>query len=1037
VGFIDEREALIIDDDNMSCLEELIPRQGFSIADFISLSLSICHALEDLHARNVVHRNISPSNLISNKELNSIKLIDFKYAAEVGIEIVEFTTTRKILGTLNYISPELTGRFYRVADHRVDLYSLGATLFEMATGKPPFKAACEEDLIQHHIETIAPKISDKNESYPVCISEIVSHLLEKEPQSRYQTIYQVRQDLEKVKAVYDVEKSFKNYQFTLPINLSETLLNCVVYGRDKETRALRLAWERCPAHAHTVCIYGSGGMGKSALIKTLYPEVNRNHGVLASGYFDQYIKQEPYGAITKILNQLLDQLLNGRYENLAWAELFSSSFGNKAGIISSLVPLFKKLLQESGSLLELKDDLSPKSISLLINDMFSTICEQGISVALVFENLQWADEDSLVLINSIIERQHKNLLLVLSARQCDSQSSAQSVFDTAMAYKNGLTTINLEPLSITSMDHWLSDRLNMTVNEKAKLIGQLLLHSRGNPLAISYSLNSLIEDTTQTFLSGEEFIVNDSVLDKLSDSGAYEQVSRKVQNINIDLFNTLCSLSVLAYTFKIDDVVLLYDNDRSHEEVASSLMALCKHHLLIRSGSEFRFSNNYVQLAAKNFLQPQQALALNRAASDKLIKEYIPELPFSLARAIGFLNCTTESMTDVELLAASRFNHNLALSYRPFGAYQSAEDHLRIATELYESISDASTQDEMFESRLNCDYAEVLALNGRLNEAESQFSMLIDNCDDINIQARVLKQYNRILLKNSRNLQLQLGQQRQEITNNRQELSFVKDKLSDSQVILRDSEKMAALGNLVAGVTHEINTPIGICITGMTHFIDKTKQIKRDYYAQSMRQEDLEKYFDSSYRAAEITFKNLLRATDLIRSFKKISADQSTGLERRFDFLEYIREVLVSLSSQYRKRNISVNLVDREDFQIKSHPGWFSQILTNMIMNSLIHAYDDVDSGTIGIDAWLDDDFLIIQYQDDGKGIEKDKQDKIFDAFYTTNSDGGGTGLGLSVISDIVKESLGGELLCESELGHGVKFTMSIPRENVELSRKV
>lgn len=1037
MDLIDEREALIFDDDNMSCVEQLIPRQGFSVADFINLSLSICYAVEDLHAGNVVHRNISPSNLISNKELNFVKLIDFKYATEAGIEIVKFTALTKILGTLNYIAPELTGRFYRVADHRVDLYSFGATLFEMATGQPPFKAECDEDLVQHHIETIAPNISDVNHSYPACISKIVSHLLEKEPLFRYQTIFQVRQDLEKLKAFYDVDKSFSNYDFSLPVNLAEPLLTCSNYGREKEAKAFHLAWEKCNNHAHTVCIHGAGGMGKSVLISAIYPEVNRNHGILVSSFFDQQENQKPYSVIVEVLNQLLDQLLNGRYEHLAWADLFSSALGDKSGVISSLVPLFKILFQADDRQIELKNDLSPKSISLLINDIFTTVLKQGVRVALVFENLQWADEDSLVIINSIIERQHKNLLLVLSSRHCDEKSSTQSVLDTATAYKNSITVINLEPLSIKSMDHWLSDRFNLAVNDKAKLIGQLLLHSRGNPLAVSLSLNSLIEETIQTSHCEAEFIVNDDVLDSLSTGDGYQQIVKKIQNINVDQFNTLCDLSILGFSFKIDDAELLYDMECSREDIQLSLAALCKQHLLIRSGNEFRYSNNYVQLAAKKFLQPQQALKLNKSVSTRLIKECLPEVPLTLDRAVWFLNCTSESMTDTELLAASRLNHSLALSYRPLAAYQCAEYHLRTASDLYRSIYDPAVQDEDYESTLNCDFAEVLALNGRLNETESQFSLLINNCDDVDIQARVLRQYNDILLKNSRNLQVQIGQQRQEISNTRQELSFVKDHLADSQVMLRESEKMAALGSLVAGVTHEINTPIGICITGMTHFIDRTKQIKREYYAQSMRQEDLEKYFDSSSKAAEITFKNLLRATDLIRSFKRISADQSTGLERRFYFLEYIREVLVSLSSQYRKRNISVNLVERDDFQIKSHPGWFSQIITNMIMNSLIHAYGDTDSGCIDIDTWLDDEFLVIQYQDDGKGIDKDKQDKIFDAFYTTNSEGGGTGLGLSVISDIVKESLGGNVLCESELGHGVKFTMKIPREKIDLNKNI
>ena len=253
------------------------------------------------------------------------------------------------------------------------------------------------------------------------------------------------------------------------------------------------------------------------------------------------------------------------------------------------------------------------------------------------------------------------------------------------------------------------------------------------------------------------------------------------------------------------------------------------------------------------------------------------------------------------------------------------------------------------------------------------------------------------------------------------------DNQKTMQEYLIQSEKMAALGGLVAGVAHEVNTPVGVGVTAASHLKQITDQFRERFTTGTMRRQDLHEYLQDTAEASDILLKNLERASQLIKSFKQVSVDQSNETPRRFKVKQYLDEILLSMNPRLKKLRHTVGVECAEDLEIEGYPGAFAQIVTNLVMNSLIHAYEPDMAGNMHIVMFREQDSIKMIFSDDGKGIPTDVLPKIFDPFFTTKRGAGGTGLGLFVIYNIVVKQFGGSISCDSEPGQGTIFTIQFP----------
>jgi signal transduction histidine kinase len=253
--------------------------------------------------------------------------------------------------------------------------------------------------------------------------------------------------------------------------------------------------------------------------------------------------------------------------------------------------------------------------------------------------------------------------------------------------------------------------------------------------------------------------------------------------------------------------------------------------------------------------------------------------------------------------------------------------------------------------------------------------------------------------------------------------------LRETQASLIEAEKLAALGRMVAGVAHEVNNPVGISLTVASALERKTERFGEEVKRGELRRSSLNEFLDTSRSAAAQLVANLNRAAELIQSFKQVAADRNYSDQRTFDLADLTEQVVMSLRPGLRKHNLTLNVDCQPNLVMNSYPGPYGQVLTNLFLNAVAHAFPNGRPGLIEIQARESGrDNVEIIFSDDGCGMSLDVRRRAFDPFFTTRRDQGGTGLGLHIVYNIVTNRLGGRLDLDSEPGSGTRIRLILPR---------
>jgi signal transduction histidine kinase len=253
--------------------------------------------------------------------------------------------------------------------------------------------------------------------------------------------------------------------------------------------------------------------------------------------------------------------------------------------------------------------------------------------------------------------------------------------------------------------------------------------------------------------------------------------------------------------------------------------------------------------------------------------------------------------------------------------------------------------------------------------------------------------------------------------------------LKKTQTDLIQAEKLASLGQLVAGVAHEINTPLGIALTTSTLIGDEAKRFAEAAATGRLQRSVLERFVERMREGTQLLFSNLTRAADLVHSFKQVAADQASGERRKFDMADWLQDLLTSLSPVLRKTKHEVTIECPPGIVVDTYPGALGQVLTNLLVNAKAHAYAEGQPGQLSIRVSEPrPETLRIVFADDGKGIPAENIGKVFDPFFTTGRSTGSTGLGLHIVYNLVTSRLEGHIRLESHLGQGTRFTIDLPK---------
>ncbi len=311
-----------------------------------------------------------------------------------------------------------------------------------------------------------------------------------------------------------------------------------------------------------------------------------------------------------------------------------------------------------------------------------------------------------------------------------------------------------------------------------------------------------------------------------------------------------------------------------------------------------------------------------------------------------------------------------------------------------------------------------------LGELTSSFNNMLSVIQKINLER---EQKESEILTLNETLEHNVFIRTMELEQNMQVLRKTVDDLKKTQRKLAEQEKMASLGSLVSGVAHEINTPLGVAITASSYLTQTADELFKLFNSGTLTKKDFSDAMSELVETNMMVSKNLERAAALVKSFKMVAVDQTNEDVRSFDIKDYIESVLLSLAPKFKRTTHQVIIEAPENLMVNSSPGALSQVLTNLLMNSLIHGFEDRQNGVVRIVIRQIDDLIHLDYFDNGKGVDPSIRDRIFDPFVTTARHKGGSGLGTHIVYNLVHQVLGGSLSLMGDTKQGVHFAIEFP----------
>jgi len=493
----EQRLMLVMEDFGGISLYQYLSRQDTSdfkiisldMSQFFDIALQIINPLEKLHNHQIIHKDIKPQNIIINPQTKKIEIIDFSSTTKLPKEVPEIRNPNTLEGTLAYISPEQTGRMNRGIDYRSDLYSLGATFYQLLTGQLPFTSEDPMELVHCHIARTPKAIIDINPNIPEPVSAIVFKLMAKMPENRYQKVAGLRYDLEKCQYEWENNRQIKLFNLGIRDRSNSLIISEKLYGREKEVEKLLKAFDRVSnqeqSQSELMLVGGFSGIGKSALVNEVHKPIVEKRGYFISGKFDQFQRNLPFSAWLNAFAELIEQILSESQEKLeAFASELQKILGEEAQAIIDVIPELELLIGKQPPATELSPSAAENRFNLLFLKFISVFARSNHPLTIFLDDLQWADLASLKLIKLVMEKTEINYLLLIGAyRDNEVNTGHPFILTVEEIQKTGVIVnqIILSALSKSALNNLVADTINYSLEEALLLTEQIYLKTAGNP----------------------------------------------------------------------------------------------------------------------------------------------------------------------------------------------------------------------------------------------------------------------------------------------------------------------------------------------------------------------------------------------------------------------------------------------------------------------------------------------------------------------------------------------------------------------------
>jgi predicted ATPase/GAF domain-containing protein len=590
-----QNSLVMILEDGGDSLKRLLSLRSFSLSEFLEIAIQIVDSLGEIHAANVIHKDINPSNLVLNSLNGKIKIIDFGISTVLLRENPTLKNPNVLEGTLAYISPEQTGRMNRVLDYRTDFYSLGVTFYEMLAQQLPFETDDAMELIHCHIAKQPVPLCELRSEIPQAISDIVQKLMAKNAEDRYQSAYGIKADL--VECLNQLHSKGKIDNFILASHdvSGRFQIPQKLYGREEEVGVLLAAFERVSSQgsrSEMMLVAGYSGIGKSALVQEIYKPVTRHKGFFATGKFDQLQRNIPYAAIIQAFQDLIRQLLTESAEQLEkWRSLLQYALGVNGQVVIDVIPEVAAIIGEQPAIPELAPTESQNRFSLVFQNLIGVFTTLEHPLVIFLDDLQWADSASLNAIQ-LMMRTSDQYLFLIGAYRDNEVTAAHPLMLTLTEIQTAGAPVNsiaLSPLDRDRVTQFVAEALSCSQAEVLPLAELVLNKTQGNPFFMNEFLKSLYVEGLLDFKasSGKWQWSLEQIQARSFTDNVVELMAGKIQKLPDPTQNILKLAACIGNQF--DSQTLAIVQEKSQLEVASELWESIREGLVSPIGNDYKF----------------------------------------------------------------------------------------------------------------------------------------------------------------------------------------------------------------------------------------------------------------------------------------------------------------------------------------------------------------------------------------------------------------------------------------------------------------
>jgi len=741
---VDRGLVLVLENFAAANLAQLIARGLLDLSDQLTLAIRLAQALGSVHEHRLIHGDVAPKNVLVDAASLKLKICDFGLSTKLDIQ-PRRSDGASMFGTLEYMSPEQTGRTNLDIDYRSDFYSLGATLYQLFSGREPFVANDPISLLHAQLASMPIPLHELDPLIPEPVSQIVQKLLAKHPDDRYQSSFGLIADLEACASSWRLYRRIESFAIGRSDVPERFCVAQKLYGRQAECASILSAFKRVVAGAtvELLLISGYSGVGKTALVSELHKPVLARRGYLLRGKCDQYNRNQPYVALIQAFGAMLQALATeGAERRQYWKGRLADALGSNAAAVAEIIPELTMLLGSTPALPPLPPAETEQRFHIAFAQFVVALASRNHPLLLFLDDLQWADVSTLRLLEYLVRAEGERSMLIVGAYRDNEVKVGDPLTASLQAIERSQARIEhlrLGPMADADVRQLIADTLHVTPDAVASLADLCIEKTRGNPFFLGQFLRSLHEqDDIQYDRERGAWRWN---LERIRSRGMTDNVITLLLGKLVTLPAATQALLARAAHLgsRFDQGELMAIGERDAEATAEVLWPALRTGLLVPlndeykfaqsperlRGARYRFLHDRVQQAAHELVAEDQRPALRLHCGRLLLAASSEaEIDERLFVILESLNAAIEQITDrAERSRLLALNLRGGTRAKTSSAYDTAVALLRTAERLLPA--DAWNAQPDLALSLHKNLAEAEYLSGRFDSAESRLTALI------------------------------------------------------------------------------------------------------------------------------------------------------------------------------------------------------------------------------------------------------------------------------------------------------------------------